>query len=97
MKLQIFVFLYIFGGFLNFVWYFFFGEKLAKPCQYAKNAQLVSQQSLASIIDKNSKILTTPPIASTNPSGMNAIIGALVYRGIPFDLRFRPEQSHHLP
>ena len=31
------------------------------------------------------------------PSGTNTIIGALLYRGIPSDLRSRLEQSHHLP
>ena len=36
-------------------------------------------------------------MAITIPSGMNTIIGALVYRGIPSDLRSRPKQSHHLP
>ena len=28
---------------------------------------------------------------------MNTVIGALVYRGIPSNLRSRLEQSHHLP
>ena len=35
-----------------------------------------------------------PPLSPQAPS---AILGALVYRGIPSDLRSRPEQSHHLP
>ena len=38
-----------------------------------------------------------PPVATIVPSGMNIVIGALVYRGIPLDLWFRPRQSHHLP
>ena len=32
-----------------------------------------------------------------SPQVHSAVIGALVYRGIPSDLRSRPEQSHHLP
>ena len=37
------------------------------------------------------------PVATTVTSGMNTVNGALVYRGIPSDLRFRPGQSNHLP
>ena len=50
---------------------------------------------------KNPKILTKrPPVAPqsrVSPQAPSAIIGALVYRGIPSYLRSRPEQSHHLP
>ena len=53
----------------------FFCEKLSKPCRYDRTFQLVSQQSLASIIDKNSNILTKrPPVATTVPSGANTVI-----------------------
>ena len=52
---------------------------------------------LASIINKNPKILTKrTPVATTVPFGMNIIVEALVYQGIPLDLRFWPEQSCHL-
>ena len=44
--------------------------KLTKPCRHARTFQLVSQQSLASINNKNPKILTKwPPVATTVPSG----------------------------
>ena len=32
-----------------------------------------------------------------NPQAPSAIIGALIYRSIPSDLRSRPVQSDHLP
>ena len=48
---------------------FFFG-KFTKPCRHFRTFQLVSQQSLASINNKNPKILTKrPPVATTFPSG----------------------------
>ena len=48
----------------------FFCGKLTKPCRHARTLQLVSQQSLASINNKNLKILTKrPPVATTVPSG----------------------------
>ena len=72
--------------------------KTYKPCCHAQTFQLVSQRSLASIINKKPKILTQRPVAThTVPSGTNTIIGALVYQGIPVDLWIRPEQFHHLP
>ena len=44
--------------------------KLTKSCRHARTFQLVSQRSLASINNKNSKILTKwPPGATTGPSG----------------------------
>ena len=59
-----------------------FQGKLAKPCCNARTFQVVSKR---------------PPIASTVLSSTNTVIGAFVYRGIPSDLRSRPEQSHQLP
>ena len=48
----------------------FFVEIFTKPCSYAKNFQLVSQQSLASIYNKHSNILIKrPSVAITVPSG----------------------------
>ena len=47
----------------------FFCGKLTKPCRHARTFQLVSQQSLARIIDKNLINLfetgKQPPIATT--------------------------------
>ena len=92
-----FEFLCKFDGSLDFWWCFLCG-KLTKPCCHARTFQLVSQQSLTSIITKKAKILIKQlPVANTVPSGMNTIFGALVYRDIPSDLWSRPEQSHHLP
>ena len=95
------VYICIFYGFLNFLWCFLCGKltksKLTKPCRHARTFQLVRQQNLASIIKKNPNILTKrPPVATAVPSGMNPVIGALVYCGIPSDLLSRPKQSHHL-
>ena len=43
---------------------------------------------------QKTKFLTKrPDVATSVPSGMNTVIEALVYRGIPLDLRYRPEQS----
>ena len=93
---NILAFLCIFDGFLN-LWVFFCG-KLTKPCRHARTFQLVSQQSVASINNKNHNILTKrPPVATNVPSGTQRHHWGLVYRGIPSDLRSRPEQSHHLP
>ena len=36
-------------------------------------------------------------VATTVTSGTNTVIGALVYQGMPSDLRSMPEQSHYLP
>ena len=53
---------YIFGG--------VFYEKRTKPCHHARTFQLVSQQSLASMNNKNPNNLTKrPPVATTVPSG----------------------------
>ena len=60
----------------------FFQGKLAKSCRNARSFQLVIKR---------------PSVASTVPSGTNTVIGALVYRDIPSDLRSRPEQSHQHP
>ena len=58
MNLQYFcIFFCIFDDFLNF-WVCFFCGKLTKPCRHARTFQLVIQQSLASINNKNPKILT---------------------------------------
>ena len=51
---------------------------------------------------KKPKIVTKrPPVATTGPSGMNSVIGALVYWGKHSDrgsdLRSRHEEPHHLP
>ena len=68
MNLQYFcTFMYIWW-LLKF-WGFFCG-KLTKPSRLARTFQLVSQQSLSSINNKNPKILTKrPPVATTFPSG----------------------------
>ena len=67
MNLQIFAFLCIFNG--PFLGVFFYG-KLTKPCRHARTFQLVSQQNLTSINNKNLNILTKrPPVATTVPSG----------------------------
>ena len=64
-----FEFLCIFDGFLSF-YGVFFGGKLTKPCRHVRTIQLVSQQSLASISNKNFKIWTKwPPVGTTIPSG----------------------------
>ena len=65
----------------------FFGGKLIKPCHHARTFQLVSQQNLASFINRKPKILTKlPSVATTVLSGINTIIGALVYHGIASNL-----------
>ena len=47
----------------------FFCAKLTKPCPHARTFQLVSQQSLVSINNKNPKIVTKRPrVATTVPS-----------------------------
>ena len=51
-------------------------------------------EKLANINNKNPKVLTERPLSSQAHS---AILGALVYQGIPSDLRSWHEQSHHLP
>ena len=80
-----------------------------KPCRLAKNAQLISQQSLPPCqncpIDQPAKryqlkypqVLTKrPPVATTVCSETNTIIEALVYWDLSSDLRSRQEQSHRL-
>ena len=68
---NIFASLCIFDGFLN-CWECFFYIKLTNPCRHDRTFQLVSQQSLASINNKNLNLITKrPPVATT---------GALVYR-----------------
>ena len=96
MNLQYFAFLCIFDGFLNFWWCFLWkAYQTLSPCQ---NFPLVSQQSVASINNKNPTILTKRlPVATTVPSGTQRHHWALVYWGIPLNLRSRPQQSHHLP
>ena len=80
MSLQYFAFLCIFDDFLN-LWGCFFCGKLTKHCRHAGTFQLVSQQSLASINNKNTTISTKrPPVAITVPQAFSAILGALVYR-----------------
>ena len=50
------------------------------------------------VLTKNSKnVKKRPPVAPLSPQSPNAFIGALVYRGIPSDLRPMPEQFHQLP
>ena len=81
---NIFSFVCIFDGFLNF-WGCFFVESLRNP---------VAIPELASINNKNPTILTKrPPVAITVPSGTQRHPWALVYRGIPSDLRSRPSNS----
>ena len=94
LKSLYFSFLFVFGGVLN-IWCFFLYGKLSKHCCQAKTDHLVSQQCLASIINKTPIFLTKwPPLATTIPSWSNTIIGTLVYLDILSDLRSRPEQSH---
>ena len=58
-----------------------FCEQLTKPCRHARTFQLISQQSLARINNKNPTILTKrPPVATTVPSGTQRHHWALVYR-----------------
>ena len=65
------------------------------PCQNFPTGQ---PASLASIINEKPNILTKRPSAAiTVPFGMNNVIGALAYRGIPLDQRSRRKQSHHVP
>ena len=72
-------------------------QTLPPKARHSRNFHLDSQQSLASIINKKTQILTKrPPVATTVPSNTNTVIGALVYRATPSDLRSRPKQSHHL-
>ena len=68
MNLQYFcIFMYIWW-LLKFVGVFFCG-KLTKPCRHARTFQLVSQQSLASINNKNAKFKKKRlPVATTVPS-----------------------------
>ena len=75
----------------------FFFKKHAKPGRHARTFQVVSQQSLASINNKNSKILTKrSPVSITVLSGTQRHRCGIDIPGIPSDLRSRPEQSHHL-
>ena len=68
-----------------------------KPWRIARTFHLLTQQSLASINNKNSTILTKrPPLATTGPCGTHHHHWALVYWGIPSDLRSRPDQIQHL-
>ena len=60
--------------FLNFCVIF-----LWKACHDVKTVHLISPQSLASFINKNSNIFTKWSVANTVNSGTNTIIGALVY------------------
>ena len=58
-----------------YIWYLLkfweapFCRKLTKPCRHSRTVQLVSQQSLASINNKNLKILKQLPVATIVPSG----------------------------
>ena len=86
-----------------FIWWLlnffgvFFCWKLTKPCRQARTFHLMSQQSLASINNKNSNILTKrPPVAITVTSDTHRHHWELVFSGIPSDLRSMPDQSHHL-
>ena len=69
---------WIYNIFCNFmyIWWLlkclevFFCGKLTKPCRLARTFQLVSQQSLASINNKISTLLTKRlPVVTTVPSG----------------------------
>ena len=47
----------------------FFCGKFTKPCRHSRTFQLISRQSLASIINKNPNLVTKwPPVATTIPS-----------------------------
>ena len=89
MNLQYFcIFMYIWR-LLN-LWGCFFCRKLTKPCHHARTFQLVSQQSLANIDNKNPTILAKrPAVATTVPSGTQGH-RSLVYQGIRLHLRSRP-------
>ena len=97
MNLQCFcIFVYIWW-LLKFLMVSFCG-KLTNPYRHARTFQLYSQQNLASINNKNPKVLTKRTHeATTVPQAPSAIIGALVYQGMHSDLRSRPEESPHLP
>ena len=91
MKLQYFCIFVFIWWLLKFLVVFFCG-KLTKPCCHARTFKLVSQQSLTSIIFNKSAAC----IHHHCPLWHKHVTGALVYRGIPSDLRTRPE-IHHLP
>ena len=53
---------------------------------------------LASIINEHHTILTKRlHVATAVPSGTQRHHWALMYRGIPSDLKYSPQQSQHLP
>ena len=73
-------------------------KSLPNKCSHARTFQLVCHQSLASIINKIPKqFYKTADCSSHSLSPLAWTPSLLVYRGIPSDLRSRPEQSHHLP
>ena len=81
---------------LKFVAFLWKAHETVPTC-WLTSFQLVSQQSLASTINKKPNILRKwPSLATTVLSGMNTIIEALVYWGITSVLRSRPKQSHYL-
>ena len=86
-------FLCIFDGFLHF-WGCFFCGKLTKLCRHARTFQWVSQQSLASINNKNPTILTKRSyVATTVPSGTQRHHWGIGIHVIPFRV-FDPGPSN---
>ena len=79
--------------FLLKFWRFFL--KLTKPCRQAEIVHRCILNFVWYILGK--AFQTLPPVATTVHSGTNTIIGYLVYRGLPSDLRSRPEQSQNVP
>ena len=96
MNLQYFcIFMYIWW-LLKFLWVFFLCvESLPNPVAMPELSNSSASKAWQVLTKKNKIVTNQPPVATTVPSG--AILRALIYRGIPSDLRSRPEQSHHLP
>ena len=94
---NIFAFLCIFDGFLN-LWGCFLVESLPNPVAMPELSNWSASKAWQVLTTKTPKFLQNgrllPPLSPQAPS---AIIGVLVDRAIPSDLRSRLEQSHHLP
>ena len=72
-------------GLLKFL-VMFFCENLSKPCRHATTFQMVSQQSLASIMNKKPQNSNKMAACSHHcPLWHEHRLGALVYHGIPSD------------
>ena len=70
--------------------------KLTKPCHSVGIAKMVSQQKRVKHFQQTPQHFNKRlSIATEVPSAPSAIIGALMYSGIPSYHRSRPEQLHH--